>query len=553
MHDDGDFEVFPLRTSGIRPTSRPGGEKVPGHAGQESGKEAQDRSLTSTPVDGVDSTATARAEGKEFEIVRATMRITVNLRALSPTAPKDGGRREVSDAERELRGVLETLSREVIYTQNALMRELMRRDLAVLDAFRLAHGRMPRTGGPPTGWIDRKTGERVLPEWPELRLGVEDSLYRYGRKLAPKLATGLVATLARNVERKWNSERWAIAINYSRSPPWFRIGNPIPIRRQDFKISEEGIKVALFSKEAPERKGRVLLPLAICDSKQREVMARLVSGDWRAGEAAIQQDRRKPWLWYVRIAYKRKIEQREGGLYASINRGIRVFATLYVENGDRWIVEGADIAEHLRRTKAQRRSIQRTFRHASSSRRGHGRKRALKAIESLSGASERWRRTRTQTYARAWAWWLAERNVSVVYMEDFTGIRDGEPERLDGGERIWRQIQEWPYFDQGSRFASCCEEYGIIVKKTAPQYISTMFFGGCPKCKAGGPAVRDLKAWVLKCSLCGWTEHLDLVSSRNTLMRGRDPKRFDPQELAKSILVDPAEAPAKRKRRSKGK
>jgi hypothetical protein len=168
----------------------------------------------------------------------------------------------------------------------------------------------------------------------------------------------------------------------------------------------------------------------------------------------------------------------------------------------------------------------------ASNRIGHGRPRALRTIEHLAGVGERWRQTRCQVIARRLATWLADRGVSRVYLDDFTGIRDSPPETLDAKDPkrqqwIWERIQEWPYYQLGMRLEACLMEYGIECIKQ--EVVGNSMH--CPQCFYEDAANKDLRNWKLTCKNparssrgrvgCGYSRHLDVAFCANALLRSR--------------------------------
>jgi transposase len=472
------------------------------------------------------------------KIVRATMRMEIDLRKLSAPTPR-GQARVVSEEETETRRALADVARKAVTAANVIAREIAKHDTEVLDRFILEHGRKPKNAQ----------------EWPRVSLKAESglNLYALGRRAAPELASGIVATIAYAVSRKWNQERWATCIHETRSPPHFRAGQPFSIRRQDFTVGPENegtvdLAVALYANAvATKGKGRYRLPLSIKDTRQKEVIEKLVTGSWKTGELKIEQDRLRPQKWYARISYTRIVDLRTGGIKAAINRGIRNFLVMVAETGDREIHDGNEIEAFLKQIQARRRSYQRQIKR--SSRIGHGRRRALEPIVKLEDKATRWRKTRNQTLARRCAIWLRDRGVTTLYLEDFTAIRDSPPEKLEGGQYVWERIQEWPYYDLGQRITACVEEYGIEVTVLMPENISRR----CPKCGHIALENKDLERWRLRCTACRHSEHLDVAACQNLLARGAGTFDPDPSPNAGLDLSTPKATQGARKRKRKEK
>jgi transposase len=221
--------------------------------------------------------------------------------------------------------------------------------------------------------------------------------------------------------------------------------------------------------------------------------------------------------WYVTIAYKKLAPViAPSERVAAINRGMCCFLMGVTHDGEQWRYDGNDIESYLKQMQRRRRSYQ--YDSKASNRWGHGRARTLRPIETLQGKAERWRQTKCQTIARRFARWCEERQITLVKLEDFSGIRDGLPEKLEGGKFVWDRIQEWPYFQLETRIASCLEEVGIAIERVPAHFISQR----CPACGDVRPENTDLRRRRLKCQACGWSRNLDVAAAMNVLIRGGD-------------------------------
>jgi hypothetical protein len=418
-------------------------------------------------------------------LVRATTRYAIDLRR-----PKDHPDRARCDA---LHAELRAVQRELVTAANAAVRARWRVEGQALDDLLL------QTGGAPFRGKD----------WPMANLND----YATIRAVAPHVASGICAAVSQAIRQKWAKERWDALVRSTRSPPHFSATMPISLRAAEVEVAHDGggywLRLTLRAGH------RFALPLVPRDGWQRDELRNLAEGGWRIGEAKIQEDRLRPRKWYVRVAYKRKVLPSTGTVEAAINRGIKCFVAAVVgkpESYERWLYDGADIEAYLAQVKRRRQSYQRQSRAAA--RGGHGRNRILRPIEHLTGKAERWRETRNQVIAARLSAWLHDRGVGRVYLEDFTGIRDGEPEKMENGERVWRRVQEWPYYQLELALRSALEAYGIEVVTEAPHYISR------EDPRDGSAAERDLRHWKLRAA-DGKAWHLDVGAALNILRRGQ--------------------------------
>lgn len=481
MDDDQHDDAFEEGSFGAAPPRRKG-EGAAGHAA--SGGEESPEALANKPghASRASHTGDPSLEGV-IEIVRATCRLAV--------IPKP-----------EERKIIWTATRAAALVRNAILRALWADDAARFDAHLRAHaGTLPRSA-----------------EWKAPKING----YQLGRAVCPELNTGIVATLAREVNGKWMKTRWDALVRQSISPPHYRDTAPLPLRRQEVKFErrerqdEKGKRQEYFVLKAPllaGGEGRVELEVVPRDGWQHVVLGNIASGAWKLGAPMLEHDRRGKW--FLRLPYKRKVEATPADeKVVAINRGIVTFLAACGYDGKQWLYDGHDIEAYLAQMKRRRIAYQRSLK--ASNRGGHGRKRALRPIEHLQGKADRWRRTKSQTVARQFVLWCKRQGYTRILMEDFQGIRDGAPEALKGGEYVWERLQSWPYYDLGSRIASCAEELGMLVEVGDP----TGNTQRCPKCGVVDPAIVDLKHRLVHHEGC-FKRHIDIAFCMNALAKQR--------------------------------
>jgi IS605 OrfB family transposase len=398
-----------------------------------------------------------------------------------------------------LRTSLYDCQRRCVRIVNAMTRALWQADGLFLDNYYVEHGCYP-------------IGEEHKGEW----LMPKENLYQLGRRMEPTLSSGITASLSRQVFNKWGKERFEALILNRRSPPHYNEKNPIPLRSQDYYISKDGSRfVVHFSLTGGRHEGgkEHHMFIAAKDSFQRKALSEIIEGKWKRCNASIGRNHRNQW--YILFAYKRKIDKATKGLSAGINRGIKNFLALSAEDGWKWIYEGQDIIAYLHRMQARRRSYQ--YCAKASSRDGRGRKRLLlDPTEHLRGRAARYRETKNHTIARRLIGECKKRGISFLYIEDFSGIRDGEPSDLVGGKRIWDIIQEWPCYDLMMKIIDKAQQNGIGYQIVPAYYISQR----CPNCGAISLEHKNLRRWKLQCSECHKWWNLDVAAAMNILARG---------------------------------
>lgn len=437
------------------------------------------------------------AEGSSFvvDLVRASARIAVDFGVLEPVVRS------------AVRGQLYETRREVVTGANAVARALCRLDIDELDRVLRREGRMPRNA--------KELPCPQLPSWG----------YQLIRQVAPLLGTNICNVTSKMASTRYRQERWEALVRQSRRPSHFTETLPIEIHTQGIKLRREGQddETPRWWLDVALRTGhncRTSLPLRVRDKHQETILEECYAGRWKLGQPKIEQDKKRPGKWYVRLAYKRQVKQTTGGQTMAVHRGIRCAIVAVTSTGERWMYDGNDIEAYLRQIERRRRQYQNDSKAAGRS--GHGRKRILRPIAPLEKKAQNWRNTKNQTIARRLARWAQERGVTAYIIEDLSGIRQGAPERISGHN--YKRVQTWPFADLGMRLHSCLEEIGITDRtEVAAHYLSQR----CPKCGDTSIHNVDLRHWQHRCEACGYRRHLDVSAGENVLARGMAKRAGD--------------------------
>lgn len=467
--------------------------------------------------------------------MRATCRLLLVDR---PTKAQRLGQEE--DPNAALRKALVKARRESVSIANTVLRALWRTDGAALDAWIREHpGATPR--GRDLQWPTSMKREQN----PEQHMDG----YQLARSIAPELSSGIAAYVARLAQEKWQTTRWDALVKQSCSPPHYRETMPVPVRAQQIGLEPHPRGLKLSFPLVTGRGNRYERVIEARDAWTREVLSHLGDGSWELGALQIEEDRLRWGRWYVRLSYKRLIPKQQAQRYAAVHRGLKNFLVCVVDTGARWVYSCDDIEATLKAFQSQRRRYQ--YQSKASNRWGHGRKRTLKPIERLQGKGERWRASKNQTIARQLSRWLDAQGVGVVFVEDFSGIRNGEPERLEvakssvgQAQLVWQRVQEWPYHDVQMRLSACEAERGATTVVLLPHYNAQR----CPECGHVDEQNRDLKRWKIACTSCGHKENLDVASARNVLARGLEKLHANGSEEKPPRAKKPAR-PARGRRR----
>lgn len=506
--------AIPTRPDGV--TTHPEGETATGH--DACVEESPDLAL----ANGAGGGATPAAEGASFDLVRNSGKFEVDLADLAydrqahirgtcdaRAAKRAGKKLDGAPTCRAclLFDLLYQVRRDIHRVQNKIVRELWRLDAAALDRTADELGRFP---------ISTK-------EWKPAKeidgLAVATWAYRHACTLMPQYAAGaIVAQAANEACQKWRECAWDVLVRNAETVPQYKEGGSFRLRRQDVKLERYGdgyhLLFSILRPEYRDRKGwQFALPIRARDGYQKRVLAALAAEEWKLGTIQFKENPRKPGRWLVSMSYTRRMLRSTSEVTAAIHRGMKAFLTLYTSDGDAKIHDGAKIQAHLAYIQSRRKEYQRDL--AFSNRAGHGRARALKPIEKLQDAGRRWREQQSKVIAARSAEWFASRDVSMVYLDDFTGIRDTPPDKI--GQRNWELLQEWPYYRLKQDLIIALENVGIshmVIPRGKKISIT------CPECGHEDEQSRDWKRLRFRCTQCSYRDHLEVATARNVHASG---------------------------------
>ena len=194
---------------------------------------------------------------------------------------------------------------------------------------------------------------------------------------------------------------------------------------------------------------------------------------------------------------------------------------------------GGGILVTRERFRGRRRSIQRCHRTFGSGSRGRGKKRRELAIRKLDRREHDWVESRIRQIAAAFIAWCQRHEITDVYIEDLSGIRDEFEKQTEGDapEQLKRYIHSWSFFETRLAIERQGAEHDIRVHvgKSGSSH-------RCPSCgdlSAGNVRYVDRPvAWmvyqgrpwksterrsVFRCESCGLKAKGDEVTCANML------------------------------------
>lgn len=206
-------------------------------------------------------------------------------------------------------------------------------------------------------------------------------------------------------------------------------------------------------------------------SNNREIVERVLSGQYDVGNSSIQEAKNKKrfLLLVVKIPKENRIlnPNRIVGIDLGINTPLCA-ALNDNEYGGMSIGSREQFLNMRMRMNAQKRELQRNLRHSTNG--GHGRKHKLKALERLEGKERNWVHLQNHIFSKTLIEYAQKSDVGVIQMERLTGFgRDKFEEVGDGYKFILRY---WSFFELQTMIEYKANAAGIEVRYVNPYHTS---------------------------------------------------------------------------------
>jgi len=292
----------------------------------------------------------------------------------------------------------------------------------------------------------------------------------------------------------------------------FRRDQPIPVAGRSLRLTEDyTVRLSFMTKEIAEKygfKGRNKQNFEVqlkTYKNSRLILDRILEGEYKLCDSHVQRDLKGKW--YLILTYKQPVKEisKKEGRIMGIDLGLSkaVYAALN-DSKENFFIDGGEVSSFRRRVRARRKSYQNQLRVCSDNRRGHGRKTLLKPLDKLSKKESNFRGTVNHRYSKKIVEWAVNNKVSVIQMEDLSGISANNT-----------FLSNWDYFDLQSKIEYKAEQEGIKVVKIKANYTSQ-------RCNECGNIDKDNRKSqeVFSCTSCGHKTNADLNAARNISTEG---------------------------------
>ena len=265
-------------------------------------------------------------------------------------------------------------------------------------------------------------------------------------------------------------------INGESSVPNYRKGMPVPFR---IKIGANHNTLGILRRNDNPNHIYVKFPKGLewdlvfgkDPSNNREIVERILSGQYDAGNSSIQQAKNgKCFLLLIVKIPKSNIalnKDRVVGVDLGIN--IPLYAALNDnEYGGMGIGSREQFLKMRMRMYAQKRELQRNLRHSTNG--GHGRKQKLQALERLEGKERNWVHLQNHIFSKSVIEFAQKHNAGVIQMERLTNYgKDANGEVREEAKFLTRY---WSYFELQTMIEYKANAAGIEIRYIDPYHTS---------------------------------------------------------------------------------
>lgn len=206
-------------------------------------------------------------------------------------------------------------------------------------------------------------------------------------------------------------------------------------------------------------------------SNNREIVERVLSGEYDVGNSSIQEGRNNKRFLLLVVKIPKETQPLNTDRVVGVDLGVAV--PLYAALNDNEY-GGMSIGSYEQFTKmrmrmvAQKRELQRNLRHTTHG--GHGRKQKLQALERLEGKERNWVHLQNHIFSKSLIEFALKNNAGAIQMERLTGFgRDKNKQPDEGYQYILRY---WSYFELQTMIEYKAKAAGIEVRYVDPYHTS---------------------------------------------------------------------------------
>lgn len=256
-----------------------------------------------------------------------------------------------------------------------------------------------------------------------------------------------------------------------RTIPNFKRGIPVP-----FSIKESG---ELMLKKREDGSIYIRFPKGLewdlsfgrDRSNNREIVERVLSGQYEVGNSTIQESKNKKIFLLLVVKIPKESKALNSNRVVGVDLGINtpLYAALNDNEYGGFSIGSRDQFLKMRmRMAAQKRELQRSLRNTTNG--GHGRKQKLQVLDRLEDKERKWVHLQNHIFSKSIIEYALQNEAGIIQMERLTGFgRDKNDEVDDGFKFILRY---WSFFELQTMIEYKAKAAGIEVRYINPYHTS---------------------------------------------------------------------------------
>ena len=206
-------------------------------------------------------------------------------------------------------------------------------------------------------------------------------------------------------------------------------------------------------------------------SNNREIVERVLSGQYDVGNSSIQETKNKKRFLLLVVKVPKQVASFDPNRIVGVDLGINVplYAALNDNEYGGMSVGSRDQFLKVRmRMAAQKRELQRNLRHTTNG--GHGRTQKLQALNRLEGKERNWVHLQNHFFSKSIIEYAVRNNAGVSQMERLTGF--GRDKNDEVGEDFKFLLRYWSFFELQSMIEYKAKAVGVEVSYINPYHTS---------------------------------------------------------------------------------
>lgn len=296
------------------------------------------------------------------------------------------------------------------------------------------------------------------------------------REFSDSILNGDILDLLIADRVKYTSRRKEIQ-NGECSIPNFRKGMPVPFR---IKIGPGRKTLAICRREDNPNNIYVKFPKGLewdlCfgrdRSNNREIVERVLSGQYDVGNSSIQESKNKKRFLLLVVKIPKESNKLDPNRIVGVDAGINIPLYAVLNDSEKTKIKIGSRETFLnvrKRMDAQRRSLIKDLRHSTMG--GHGRTQKLQAQDYFKSKERNWVHTQNHIYSKSVIEFAIKHKAGVIHLERLTGFGKDEKNNSIGTQyKFLRRF--WSYYELQSMIEYKANAAGIEVRYIDPYHTS---------------------------------------------------------------------------------